>query len=315
MHYRSAVFANTDRSRRPRTPPPPPTPGRTSCCASPTTGRGPTPGRTATRSSRRRRSTAWPARGCCSRRAFCAAPSCTPSRASILTGQAPHRLEEGRQPLGHRCRAKFPVYPDLLEAAGYFVGLHGQGVGPGRPEGSGRTRNPAGPAFKSFEQFLKAVPPGKPFCFWFGSHDPHRPYEGQGVEAGHEAGGREGPAVPARHAGGARRHPRLLLRRPALRPRQSATSSRQIEAAGRLDNTLVVMTSDNGMPFPRGQGEPVRRRHPHAAGRPLAGAGRRRGGRSDALVVADRPGPDVPRGGRAEAGGRTMTGPQPCLDG
>src|SRR4051794_8388725 len=28
-------------------------------------------------------------------RAYCAAPSCTASRGSILTGQAPHRLENG----------------------------------------------------------------------------------------------------------------------------------------------------------------------------------------------------------------------------
>ena len=45
--------------------------------------------------------------------------------------------------------------------------------------------NPAGPVFKSFDHFLKSVPPGKPWCFWYGSHDPHRPYiEGQGTRGG-----------------------------------------------------------------------------------------------------------------------------------
>jgi arylsulfatase A-like enzyme len=32
---------------------------------------------------------------------------------------------------------------------------------------------------------LKTVPKDKPFCFWFGSHDPHRPYQkGSGLAAG-----------------------------------------------------------------------------------------------------------------------------------
>jgi len=49
----------------------------------------------------------------------------------------------------------------------------------------GRTRNPAGPSFKSFAAFFKSVPKGKPFCFWFGSHDPHRAYvKGSGVKSG-----------------------------------------------------------------------------------------------------------------------------------
>src|SRR3954464_9946645 len=95
--------------------------------------------------------------------AYCAAPSCSPSRAAILTGQAPHRLEEGGNLWG-TLPAKFPVYPDQLEAAGYFVGHMGKGWGPG--DLGDRKRNAAGPGFKSFEQFLRAVPPGKPFCFW-----------------------------------------------------------------------------------------------------------------------------------------------------
>ena len=78
--------------------------------------------------------------------AFTAAPSCTPSRAAILTGQAAHRLAEGGNLHGF-LPARFPVYPDLLEAAGYFVGYTRKGWGPGRFEAGGRSRNPAGPSF------------------------------------------------------------------------------------------------------------------------------------------------------------------------
>ena len=44
--------------------------------------------------------------------AYCAAPSCTPSRGGILTGQHIWRLEQGGN-LWSTLPAKFPVYPDL----------------------------------------------------------------------------------------------------------------------------------------------------------------------------------------------------------
>ena len=106
--------------------------------------------------------------------AFVAAPSCTPSRAAILTGQAPHRLAEGAQLWSH-LPARFAVYPDLLEARGYTVGHMGKGWGPGEFEPGGRTRNPAGPKFANLAEFLGKRPAGAPFAFWFGSTAPHRP--------------------------------------------------------------------------------------------------------------------------------------------
>src|SRR5260370_14037513 len=75
---------------------------------------------------------------------FCVSPSCTPSRAAVLTGQTIHRLEESGN-LHSILQKKFDTYPDLLETAGYHVGLTGKRWGPATLEGSGRAHKPAGP--------------------------------------------------------------------------------------------------------------------------------------------------------------------------
>ncbi|MDW8129406.1 MAG: sulfatase [Bryobacterales bacterium] len=182
--------------------------------------------------------------------AFCAAPSCTPSRAAILTGQAPHRLAEGGNLWGF-LPARFPVYTDLLEQAGYFVGFTRKGWGPGDFEAGGRARNPAGNAFKSFQEFLAAAPPDRPFCFWFGSQDPHRPYEpDSGVKSGLDL---DGVTVPPcwPDAPEVRRDILDYYYEVQRFDREVGDMLALLEKAGKLQNTLIAITSDNGWPFPR----------------------------------------------------------------
>src|SRR3954471_18717414 len=78
--------------------------------------------------------------------AFTSNPKCSPCRASILTGRNTWQLEEAACHNG-LFPAKFAVYPDLLERAGYAVGLTGKGWGPGDFRTTGFQRNPAGPSF------------------------------------------------------------------------------------------------------------------------------------------------------------------------
>lgn len=181
--------------------------------------------------------------------AFAASPSCTPSRASLLTGQAPHRLAEGAQLWSH-LPARFVVYPDLLERHGYAVAHAGKGWGPGALEPGGRTRNPAGPRVADFTAWLAGRPSAAPFAFWFGSSDPHRPYErGSGERSGID---------PARVT-----VPAFLPDTPEVRgdiadylgeverfDRDLGTLIAALERSGQLDRTLIIVTSDNGMPFP-----------------------------------------------------------------
>ncbi|MBN2092729.1 sulfatase [candidate division KSB1 bacterium] len=182
--------------------------------------------------------------------AFVSAPSCTPSRGVILTGQYHWRLEEGGN-LWSTLPTKFPVYPDLLAQAGYHVGFTRKGWGPGKLQPGGREQNPAGPHYENFDSFLAKRPVNVPFCFWFGSYDPHRPYQWEsGVKSGmNPADVDVPPFLPDNE----------IVRKDLCDyywevqrfDKEVGELLEKLEAIGELENTFIVMTGDNGMPFPR----------------------------------------------------------------
>ncbi len=180
--------------------------------------------------------------------AYVSSPSCTPSRASILTGQHFWRLKEGANLYGP-LRPEFQTYPQILEEHGYFVGYSEKGWGPGNHDG--RDHNPAGPYFRDFTDFLSNKPQGAPFCYWFGSFNPHRGYQvGSGEKAGINLKNIDLPPffpdVPEVRGDLADYYAEVQDFDDEIG--EILFSLEQIE---QLDKTLIVVTSDNGMPFPR----------------------------------------------------------------
>lgn len=189
--------------------------------------------------------------------AFCAAPSCAPSRSALLTGQPIWRLEEAGN-LHCRMPSKFETYVRVLERAGYRIGSQVKAWAPGQVmtaagwlHNSQTQENPAGPLFTSFEEFLQQQPEGQPFCYWLGSNDPHRPYD---LDSGLQSGMQPDRIVVPSHL-----PDDPIVRRDILDyyfeierfDRLVANALMTLQQAGQLEHTLVVVTSDHGMPFPR----------------------------------------------------------------
>ncbi len=208
-------------------------------------------------------------------RAYTPNAKCSPSRACILTGRNSWQLEEAANHVPN-FPAKFQTYVEALAANGYEVGFTGKGWAPGNPgEINGIRRELTGTRYSdlkkeppakamsdidyaaNFAAFLENRPEGKPFCFWYGATEPHRRYEyGVGVRKG----GKKLSDID---------------KVPAFWPDTDTVRNDMLDYAfeiehfdlhlgkileileekGELANTLVVVTADNGMPFPRIKGQ------------------------------------------------------------
>ena len=208
-------------------------------------------------------------------RAYTPNAKCAPSRACILTGRNPWQLEAACNHWPY-FPPQFRTYAEVLGELGYHVGMTGKGWAPGvAVDADGKPRQLAGQPFGAkklkpptkaisnndyagnFADFLDANAQQKPWCFWYGSTEPHRGYEyGTGVSVGGKSltDIDEVPpfwpdnevirndildyALEIEHFDG---HLQRMLDDLKLR--------------GQLDNTIVVVTADNGMPFPRIKGQ------------------------------------------------------------
>ena len=198
-----------------------------------------------------------------------------PSRACLLTGRYSWQLEEAGNHIGYWPENRYPTFCEVLARNGYYAAFTGKGWAPGNPRTiHGKPRRLTGIPYQqqrlvpptssiskidyaaNFEQFLRQKPEGSPWVFWFGSHEPHRAYEYQsGVNKGGKSLAdidRIPPFWPDNDT------VRLDLLDHAYEIEYFDFHLGRIldmlEASGELDNTIVVVTADNGMPFPRCKG-------------------------------------------------------------
>lgn len=211
---------------------------------------------------------------------YASSPGSAPSRGALVTGRHHWQNEQSGQH-GSSWMKKYVPFVDLLDAAGYHTGYTGKGVAPFRyaqnPSDSlWRKENAAGKAYNrhrygegghpdprsangisrtdylsNFEEFMEEKEPGQPFYFWYGGDEPHRGYE-------KDAWKRNGKTLS-------------MAELPAFMPDSEETRGdlldyaveiewfdRHLEAMlnlldsiGELEHTIVIVTADNGMPFPR----------------------------------------------------------------
>ena len=180
--------------------------------------------------------------------AFVSSPSCTPSRLAVASGQWHWRLGEGAN-LGGSLAADVPVYPGLLKASGYQIGFSRKGAAPSK--NVYRKTDPFGPRFESFEKFINDRDDDRPFCFWYGAGEPHRPYRaGTGVKKGLDPKSVEVPAcLPDNET--VRSDLCDYYERVQRFDTDAARMLQRLKAIGELDNTIIILAGDNGMPFPR----------------------------------------------------------------
>ncbi|MCG8307452.1 MAG: sulfatase [Cytophagales bacterium] len=200
---------------------------------------------------------------------------CSPSRACILTGRNSWQLEEAANHIPF-FPPKYKTYAEALSENGYHVGYTAKGWAPGIANDlSGNPRQLTGTPYNkhkttppakfisnndyaaNFEDFMNRKPADQPFCFWYGATEPHRAYE---FRAGIDKGGKS---------------PDEIDKVFNFWPDSDTVRTDLLDYAfeieyfdlhlqkmldllkhkKELDNTLVIVTADNGMPFPRIKGQ------------------------------------------------------------
>lgn len=209
---------------------------------------------------------------------YAASPGCAPSRSSIVTGRYPWQNEQSGQH-GSSWMKKYVPFTDELRDNGYAVGLTGKGVDPFRyaikeSDTLWRKENAAGPYhskivytadnddrftqkisdknyFENFKYFLENEQEDKPFFFWYGGHEAHRGYEKDSWKKTRKK--LSDVDVPAFFPDDPIIRGDLLDYAVEIEwfDLHLTKMLSYLEEIGELENTVVIVTADNGMPFPR----------------------------------------------------------------
>lgn len=230
-------------------------------------------------------------RGVLFKNAFVNAPSCTPCRSSVLSGQYFWRTGRGAILQGAVWNESIPAWPLLLKDSGYHIGKTWKVWSPGTPADAPYGRQAysyqqAGNRFNQFSQnvthmvasgqtledakaelydevrgnfskFLSERKSDQPFAYWFGPTNVHRKWiKGSGKALwGIEPDDLKGklppflPDVPEVREDLADYMGEIAAYDAAL-----GVLTEELEKAGQLENTLIVISGDHGPPgFPHGK--------------------------------------------------------------
>jgi len=190
--------------------------------------------------------------------AYLTASSCSPSRASIITGRYPHnngKAAELHLPIADH----LPWLPESLRDAGYYSAISGKHH---MKRENPRGRNPfdhvdgnrGGEA--NWVSVTQNRPKNQPFFFWFAAYDAHRAWDADGDWIEEDYGPKTNPAA-------VRVPPFLVVEAPT---RQDLASyykeiirfdyfigevAEELRRQDVLNDTLMFVFADNGSPFPR----------------------------------------------------------------
>ncbi len=207
-------------------------------------------------------------------RAFVTASSCSPSRASLITGRHPHATDA--EQLHWPLPAARKTFVENLRAAGYWTGAAGKWhLGPEVRDRFDEIReaNPAGYMLRAgatgadatittggdsdlqsgctdWVPLLRDRPRDRPFFLWLASLDPHRDYESGILERPHRP---DEVVVPAHLPDTPLVRAELALYYDEVTrlDRFVGDVLDELDRQGVADDTLVLFLSDNGRAFPR----------------------------------------------------------------